>query len=398
MFKRRAKSDAVAENLRCSFCNKHQDDVRKLIAGPAVFICDECIGVCNDIIERDARHPKANQTGKSGAEQVSTRFRLLSESDVRDVVGMEDLIEAMEIALSQFSSGKVQQPVRTVLPVGSTGGFFGVMPAYVPDPDALGAKLVTLFNSNTTRGLPTHLATIVLLDPETGALIAVMDGRYITEARTAAVSAVSVRHLSRPEASTLAILGSGVQARSHLEALGHVRKLREVRVWSPTPAHRDSFVREMTAHATAPLRAVPTAEEAVRGADLIVLATSAVRPVLEDGWARSGAHVVSVGACRPDQREMDPALVARSRLFVDSRAAALVESGDVVMGISEGHFDAGHIAGELGEVVQRRVEGRRSPDEITIFKSLGMAVEDVAAAVLACRRAIQDRIGRELSL
>ncbi len=329
---------------------------------------------------------------------MSQRFRLLTEQHVQGLLPMADLIAAMESAVARFSAREVLQPVRTVLTVGPTHAFFGLMPAYVQEPPSLGAKLVTVFNRNLERGLPSHLATILLLDPETGALMAIMDGRYITEARTAAVSAVSARHLARPDASVLAIVGTGVQARSHLEALAEVRPLSEVRVWSPQPRSRERFVVEMSQHVAAPLRAETTAEAAVRGADLLVLATASPTPVVQDAWLAPGTHVISVGACRPDQREMDPALVTRATLFVDSKAAALVESGDVVMGIGEGRFAAEHVRGELGELVLGRVAGRNSRDEITVFKSLGMAVEDVVAADLVYRRAVETGAGTELTL
>lgn len=329
---------------------------------------------------------------------MAQRFRLLTEDHVRSLLPMPELIAAMETAVARFSAGDVLQPMRTVLTVGPTRAWFGVMPAYVEQPARLGAKLVTVFNENHRRGLPSHLATIILLDPDTGALTALMDGRYITEARTAAVSAVSARHIARPDASTLAIIGSGVQARSHLEAYAEVRALKEVRVWSPNPASRARFVEDMAGHMSAHLVNSDGARQAVDGADLIVLATSSPTPVLEDDWVAPGTHVVSVGACRPDQREMAPALLARARLFVDSRAAALVESGDVAMGIKEGHFTEAHIAGELGAVVLGRLEGRTANDQITVFKSLGMAVEDVVTADLVFRRAIESGAGAELTL
>jgi thiomorpholine-carboxylate dehydrogenase len=329
---------------------------------------------------------------------MAQHFRLLTEQQVQSLLPMRDLISAMESALARFSAGEVLQPVRTVLTVGPTRAYFGLMPAYVPTPGSLGAKLVTVFSGNTARQLPSHLATILLLDPETGALQALMDGRYITEARTAAVSAVSARFLARAGASTLAIIGSGVQARSHLEAYAEVRALKEVRIWSPQARSRERFVSDMSGRVAAPIRATESAEEAVRGADLIVLVTSSSTPVVDARWVSPGAHVVSVGACRPDQREMDPELVARARLYVDSRAAALVESGDVVMGISEGRFAVSHVQGELGEAVLGRVQGRTADDQITIFKSLGMAVEDVVAADLVFRRAAETGAGTELTL
>jgi ornithine cyclodeaminase len=323
---------------------------------------------------------------------------LLSEQDVRTVLSMDDLIPAMEEALTRFSNGGVQQPVRTVLPVGRAPGrvegFFGVMPACTADPPALGAKLVTVFAGNTALGLPTHFATIVLLDPETGALLAVMDGRYITEARTAAVSAASAKHLATDEAGVLAIVGSGVQARSHLEALARVRRLADVRVWSPSRERREHFVVEMQPHLEAPLRAAASVDDAVDGADLIALVTSSRQPVLRSGQVADGAHICAVGACRPDQREMDTALVARARLFVDSRAGALAEAGDIVIPIGEGAIAESAIVAELGEVCSGRAQGRTSSRDVTIFKSLGMAVEDLAAARLAYERAAGRGLGR----
>ena len=349
---------------------------------------------------------------------MPVRFRLLTEADVRSVLTMEDLIETMQSALERFSHGRVTQPVRTVIPV-QDDAFLGVMSAFVraraaaegavagtpaAAPEAaLGAKLVTVFNGNHARGLDSHLASIVLMDPATGALLALMDGRYITEARTAAVSAVSSSLLARKTATSLAIIGSGVQARSHLEALSRVHTVRQVTVWSPQQAHRHQFVdwaktvtSGWTAGAPPAIGAVDHAGEAVVGADVIVLVTSSPTPVLESGWVKPGAHVISVGACRPNQREMDPALVARGRLFVDSRAAALVESGDVVLGMAEQRFGADHIVAELGELVAG-APGRRSDTEVTIFKSLGLAVEDVTAADLAYRRAAAQGIGQELT-
>ena len=354
------------------------------------------------------------------------RFRLLTEADVKAVLSMDDLIETMTSALRRFSTGRVVQPVRPTIGIDDQS-FFATMPAYVrgaeagsmsdpgltpgSDSAAMGAKLVTVFGGNAAKNLHSHLASIVLLDPQTGALLALLDGRYITEARTAAVSAVSSRLLARKTAKSVAIIGTGVQARSHLEALSRVHQLRQVTVWSPNKLRREAFVEEArTAMALRKeaftgsdpgltLTAVDHAGEAVVGADIIVLVTASPTPVLENGWVKPGAHVISVGACRPTQREMDPALVARARLFVDSRAAALVESGDVVMGIQEGRFGADHIVAELGELLaDAAAPGRRSDTEITIFKRLGLAVEDVTAAALAYQRAKERGVGQELAL
>ena len=321
----------------------------------------------------------------------------LSEQDVRIVLSMDDLIAAMHDALAQFSSGGVQQPLRTVLQVGTEHAFFGVMPADMRMPPALGTKLVTVFGSNPSMGLPTHLATIVLLDPSTGELLAVMDGRYITEARTAAVSAVSAKLLAREDAGVLAIIGSGVQARSHLEAIRHVRRLADVRVWSPSKAHREAFAVETREATGLAVRPMPGPADAVRGADLIVLATASKTPVIDDADVAEGAHIAAVGACRPTEREMPTSLVARSRVFVDSRAGALQEAGELLLPIAEGAISESHIAGELGEVAAGSLPGRSSASDVTIFKSLGMAVEDVVAARLVLDRATSANLGQQFS-
>ncbi len=322
---------------------------------------------------------------------------LLTERDVRAVLPMPDLIEAMAGALATFSAGAVNQPVRTVIEVGPNRAYFGVMPAALDDPPAVGAKLVTVYERNRDIGLTSHFATIVLLDHETGALAAVMDGRYITEARTAAVSAVSVRHLALPDAGVLAIIGTGVQARSHLDAIRHVRGLTDVRVWSPNASSRDRFAAEMGAATGLSIRAAATAQAALAGADIVVLATASRTPVLADADVADGAHIAAVGACRPDRREMPTPLVARARVFVDSRAAARAEAGELLIPMGEGAFGEDHIAGELGELVSGQVAGRQDAKQVTIFKSLGLAVEDMVAAHLALARARAAGLGQPFS-
>jgi ornithine cyclodeaminase/alanine dehydrogenase-like protein (mu-crystallin family) len=293
---------------------------------------------------------------------------ILDEEAVRRLLRMEDLLPAMERALADLSTGKAVQPVRLVVPVAEHGGFFAAMPAY---DGALGAKLVTFYPGN--RGIPTHHAQILLFKPETGEPLAVIDGRLITEMRTAAASAVATRLLARREASVLAILGSGVQAGSHLEALRLVRDFREVRVWSPRKA--GDFARRFGVQASG------SAQEAVRGADVIVVATAATQPVLLGAWLSPGTHVNAVGATRPDWRELDDSLLRSARVYVDSREAALRESGDVIA--------AGGVFAEIGQVLTGAKPGRGSSEETTLFKSVGMAVEDIVAADLVYRKATQ---------
>lgn len=292
----------------------------------------------------------------------------LDENAVGRLLRMEEVIPVMERALAAFSSGKVVQPTRVMVPVAEHGGFFGLMPAYTGA--ALGTKLVAFYPHNTE--IPTHHATILLFKPETGEPLVTMDGQLITEMRTAAVSAVATEHLARSNASVLAIIGSGVQARSHLEALRLVREFREVRVWSPRRAR--AFAEEYG------ISAAPSAEDAVRGADVVVTATTSPTPVLFGEWFSPGVHVNAVGAPRPDWRELDDEVLERARVYVDSREAARKESGDIIA--------AGRIFAEVGEVVSGAKPGRQSDEEVTLFKSLGLAVEDVATAELVYRKAL----------
>jgi len=297
----------------------------------------------------------------------------LDEVEVRKHLHMADLIPAMEKALAEFSAGKVTQPVRQVIPVDPPGGFYGIMPALTPH--GLGQKIVTFYPPNGDKGVHTHMALIVLNDRETGAPLAVMDGRLITEMRTAAVSAAATKLLAAKDSKVLAILGSGVQARSHFEALKLVRKFEEIRVWSQTRAHGETFAQEIGA------KVVP-AEEAVRGADVVVTVTSSKTPVLNGEWLKSGCHVNAIGACRPDWRELDDDAMKNSVVFVDSREAAMKESGDVIL-------SGAKIYAELGEVFAGKIDNRAK--ETTIFKSLGMAVEDIASALLVYRDALSSR-------
>jgi ornithine cyclodeaminase/alanine dehydrogenase-like protein (mu-crystallin family) len=300
----------------------------------------------------------------------SRNVLFLNEDQVRQHLRMTDLIPAMEKALIDFSAGKATQPVRSVIKVDPPGGFLGLMPALTPD--GLGLKAVTFYPSNVERGIPTHMATIFLVDPETGTPLAIMDGRLITEMRTAAVSAAATKLFAPAGSKILAILGTGVQARSHVEALRLVRQFEEIRAWSPTREHAEQFAKEIGA------KSMP-AEDAVRGADVVVTATNSTTPVLKGSWLKPGCHVNAVGACRPDWRELDNDAMANV-VFVDSREAAMKESGDIILSRAK-------LYAELGEALAGKAPSRAS--ETTIFKSLGMAVEDIAAAMLVYRAATE---------
>jgi ornithine cyclodeaminase/alanine dehydrogenase-like protein (mu-crystallin family) len=323
---------------------------------------------------------------------------LLTERDLAPLLAMQELIDLMERTLADFSSGRAIQPVRTTVSLAAHDSFLAVMPGYLPTPDALAVKLVSFTPANSARGIPTHFATILVFDASTGALIAIMDGRLVTERRTAAVSAAAARALAKPRAESLALLGSGVQASSHLEALKLVRPIARARVWSPTPAHREAFARQHSARWGLPVTAVGSAAEAVRGADLIVTATSSRTAVLRGEWLSPGTHVTAVGAPRPEWRELDGAAIKRASVFVDSLAGARVESGDLIQAEKEGAIARDHARGEIGAVFAGAIPGRTREDEITLFKSLGMAVEDVAAAQHVFRRARDAGIGIEVSV
>src|SRR5258707_9406373 len=295
----------------------------------------------------------------------------LNEEQVREHLRMTELIPAMEKALIDFSAGRVTQPVRSIISidVAAATGFLGLMPALTPD--GLGLKAVTFYPSNAERGIPTHMATIFLIDPQTGTPLAIMDGRLITEMRTAAVSAVATKLLAAPDARILGILGSGVQARSHLESLRLVRQFEEIRVWSPTREHAKQFAKEIGGMAV-------SAEQAVRGADVVVTVTNSKTPVLNGSWLKPGCHLNAIGACRPDWRELDDEAMSNV-VFVDSRDGALKESGDAIL-------SGAKIYAELGEALAGKIPSQAS--ETTIFKSLGMAVEDIAAAMLVYQKLI----------
>jgi ornithine cyclodeaminase/alanine dehydrogenase-like protein (mu-crystallin family) len=292
----------------------------------------------------------------------------LDENTIRPLLLLEELIPAMERALIDFSAGRVMQPIRSIVTIAEHHGFMGLMPAVYGD--VMGTKLVNFYPEVGARGLPTHQAVIVLFRTETGEPLAVMDGRLITELRTAAVSAAATKLLSPAAASSLAILGSGVQARAHFRALSLVRQFEDVRVWSRNSDNAKALAAEIGA------RAFSKPEEAVRGADVVVTVTSASEPVLRGAWLKPGALVNAVGAVGPIRREVDSDTM-RGAVVVDSREAAAKESGDILLA-------GASIYAELGEILAGT---RPKPESDTIvFKSLGIAVEDLAAAKLVLEK------------
>ena len=307
-----------------------------------------------------------------------SKLLVLSEHDVEQLLTYPECIEAMAEALAALARGEVHNPLRSVLRPEGASGFLGLMPAYRGGAKpAYALKEICLFPGNPARGLDTHLGGVLLHSGETGELLAIMNASAITAIRTAAVSALATRLLARQDAKVHAIIGAGVQARSHLAAIPHVRNIEEVRLCSRTRSKAEG----VAAAAPAAVRIVDSIEEAVRGADIISTTTSSRDPVIHRSWIAPGAHINAVGSSIAAARELDSDTVAASSLFVDRRESTINESGDYLSALREGAIGGPeHIRAELGEILTGKAEGRRSRDEITLFKSLGIAIEDLASA------------------
>jgi ornithine cyclodeaminase/alanine dehydrogenase-like protein (mu-crystallin family) len=316
---------------------------------------------------------------------------VLNQEEVERLLDMEGCIEAMAEALASLARGQVHVPLRFVVKPENEPSLIGLMPAHrAGDSPLYSLKTVCVFPDNPKRGLDAHQGTVTLFDGETGEVRALMNASAITAIRTAAVSAVATRLLAREDARELSVLGSGVQARSHLEALSLVRDFERVRIFSPTAGHARALADETGAEVAG------SAEEAVRGADVVVTATSSPEPVLRRDWLKEGAHVNAIGGRPPQMRELDVATIADSAFYVDSRQSAENEAFDYRDALESGAIGPRHIGGEIGEVLIGAAPGRNSPGELTVFRSLGLAVEDLAAAEYVVRRARETGTGTEV--
>jgi len=323
---------------------------------------------------------------------------IVSQPEIARLLPMRECIEAMAKALEATARGEVVLPLRQVVPLPHHLGALASMPVYAESPRAMAVKVIAVFPGNHGTPFDSHQGAVLLFEGEHGGLCAILDASEVTAIRTAAVSGVATRLLAREAAGDLAILGSGVQARTHLEAMLAVRRMRRVRVWSPTAEKRERFAeREGRRHGIT-VEAASTAEGAVRGADLICTTTSSREPVLEGAWLAPGAHVNAVGSSIKSARELDTPAVARSRLFVDRRESTFNEAGDFLIPKAEGAIGDDHIRGEIGEILLGTLRGRESDQEITLFKSLGLAVEDLAAAQLVYARAVEQGMGTWVEL
>ncbi|MGH7721082.1 MAG: ornithine cyclodeaminase family protein [Gemmatimonadaceae bacterium] len=322
---------------------------------------------------------------------------VVDHSEVSALLPMAECMDAMADVLRGLAEGRAQLPLRSVMHLGGQNAF-ALMPAVLGSPSAIGAKVITVFPGNRATELDSHQGVVLLFEPGNGRLLAIMDASSITAIRTAAVSGVATRALAREGASVLAILGSGVQAVTHLEAMVVARPVREVRVWGRTAERARELAATSARRFGVPVEASASPRQAVAGADIICTTTSSREPVLMGDWIAPGAHVNAVGASVPAARELDTNAVARSRLYVDRRESALNEAGDFLIPRREGAFGDDHIVGEIGELLAGRIAGRRAPDEVTLFKSLGLAVEDVAAAHLIHDKAKRSGVGRWMEL
>jgi len=323
---------------------------------------------------------------------------IVNQTEVPRLLPMRACMEAMAEALRSVSRGESVLPLRQVIMLPDQAGAFGSMPAYLGSPPAIGVKSITVFPGNHGTELDSHQGAVLLFETKRGSLLAVMDASSITAVRTAAVSGVATRLLARADAGDLALLGTGVQALTHLEAMSHARPLRRVRAWSRRPEHVRAFAQRAERSLGLKVEAAPSAREAVRGADLVCTVTSSREPVLEGEWLSPGTHVNAVGASLATARELDTAAVVRASLFVDRRESALKEAGDFLIPRREGAIDDGHIRAELGELLLGSRPGRQSDSEITVFKSLGLAVEDVASARLIYDNAVEAGAGTRVEL
>ena len=323
---------------------------------------------------------------------------VLSESNVRELIDIPELIGALEQAHIQYSTGKAVMPVRLVMPLPQIQGRVTSMPGYLERDNALGMKVVTFFQNNPKQNLPAILATIMLFSAETGKITAVMDGSYITAIRTACASAMATKLLANADATVLGILGAGVQARAHIEALCHVRKITEIKVYSPSGRSAPEVKKDLEAAVGVPIEVAHSAEAAVRNADIVVTVTTSKDPVLRPDWLKRGAHINAVGSHRPDTREIDGATLQRAKIVVDSRDAMMAECGDILLAIKENMISEANIDREIGEVLAGTKSGRASESELTLYKSVGIAIQDVATADLVYRKAVRQGVGTTVEI
>ena len=322
---------------------------------------------------------------------------IVNQHEVPELLPMEECIDVMAHALTALALGDAVMPLRGMAGMPERAGLLVWMPSLLPGAEVMGIKVISVFPNEGTE-LESHQGAVLLFEAKRGQLLAIVDASEVTAIRTAAVSGVATRLLAREDADDLAILGSGTQARTHLQAMTAVRDIHRVRVWSRDPQHARAFAESQARSGGISVEVSATAKEAVEGASIICTTTSATEPVLQGRWLSPGAHVNAVGFAGPKGRELDAEAVARGRLFADRRESIQNEAGDFLLAKKEGAVGDDHVAGEIGEVLLGRVPGRTSPEEITIFESLGLAIEDLAAVNHIYRRAEETGKGTRVEL
>ena len=323
---------------------------------------------------------------------------VLNQREVFRLLPMEACMDTVSEALAALARGEALMPLRTLVWLPDRSGALVAMPSALPSERALGIKVITVFPGNLGTELDSHQGAVLLFEGEHGRLLAIMDATEITSIRTAAVSGLATRALARADAGDLAILGSGTQARTHLEAMVAVRPVHRVRVWSRTRERAQAFAERESARHGMAVELSETARDAVDGADLVCTATASGQPVLLGEWLAPGAHVNAIGAVGPANRELDTQAIARSRLYVDRRESALNEAGEFVQAKAEGAVGDDHIVGEIGEVIAGLAPGRSNDEEITVFRGVGLAIEDLATARLVYARAVDEGAGVRVEL
>ena len=323
---------------------------------------------------------------------------ILSEKEVQSLIEIDELIATLERAHIQYSTGNAVMPVRLVVPLPQVQGRITSMPGFLATDNALGMKVVTYFQDNPRNNLPAILASILLFSAESGKLIATMDGTYITTIRTACASAMATKALANPLTPVLGIVGAGVQARAHIQALSRIRALTSIKITSPSGGSAAKIKRDMEKQVGIAIEVVSTPEQAVRDSDLVVTVSTAKTPVVDAAWLKPGAHINAVGSHRPDLREIDGNTLSQAKVVVDSHEAVMAECGDVLLAIKEKSYSAQQIHGEIGAVLARQVAGRSHADEITLYKSVGIAIQDVATANLVYRKAVERHVGTHVEI
>jgi len=323
---------------------------------------------------------------------------IINQSEVRQLLPMAECMDVMAEALKALARGEAILPLRPVLWLPEKYGALGMMPSYLGNIKTMGLKVVSVFPHNHGTEYDSHQGAVLVFETVHGQLLSIMDSSSITGIRTGAVSGIATRLLAREDAHTLAILGSGVQARSHLAAMLQARKIERVSVWSRNADHSEAFAERELRRYGLRIEVAPTVQAAVEGADIICTTTAAPEPILKGEWIAPGAHINAVGSSVPFTRELDTAAMAKAKLFVDRRESTINEAGDFLFAKKEGAISDEHIRGEIGDLLLGKVAGRGSPDEITVFKSLGLAIEDLAAANYVYQKAVETGVGASIEL